>query len=66
MKLWWEVGTFSGSVGGRSGGSVSVEPHDTFYTLVTRTRIDLCCECKNLLANDVSVKLYCSPTDVCL
>jgi len=30
------------------------------------TRSVWCCECKYLLANDVTVKLYCLSTDICL
>jgi len=49
---------------------VSVRPHVCDmreYTLVTCHTQCVCCECKNVFANDVSVKLYCLPiTDVCL
>jgi len=52
---------------------VSVGPHGAFlhvrevrvYMLVTCHTQCVCCDCKNLLANDVSVILYCLPTNVC-
>jgi len=35
-----------------------------FYMLVTcEKNMHPCYECKNLLANNVTVKLYCSPTN---